>query len=1011
MYSRVRRFAVISLLSAISIADVWADQSMTTHLDSGLRYRYAYSADGYNQDRDDVAGSAMAVALFDRVGWGDRLVHFHFNTNFGGKPTHAQEHRKSVLWTAKLFGMIDEVDADDGYFDVSRSPEEKAAAIEHLAEEIRRSNLRNPLMVFCAGGVQVPYAALKRAKQKGILVEDLQAVTFISHSVANERTRQKGHPAYGVNWSDLVKLSPYPTFVDHTSPIVNARKNSDIIGGDQNRTAWNTGPRKGMQGVIHWQWLAEYGGRVQGLGFSGTKGEWLLTRLKAAGAPEIGHNGNAEADASDAGMVFGQLPGGTTDADMNDIRDFFMNDRLLQTRLKVSGDSDSAQVAFAVADMETLCAELSLGIKHLDVIFTLDDRLQAQAYRVAVRDHGAFEISGGDAVGLMYGGLRLVEAIRHEQGLSRIRSESGQPYLAYRGLKMNIPLDARTPSYDDTGDSAMWNIPTMWDFSFWQGHLDAMARHRYNALTLWNPHPFPSLVKLPDFPDVALDDVCTTTFRYSHQSHPRRVDPRVLESLVTVKEVSIKDKITFWRRVMAYARDRGIEISFITWNIHLDGAYGKHGITGAPDNPQAIPYVRACIREMLKTYPDLAGVGVTAGEMMQHLSFPEREQWLWQTYGLGVIDALRTQPDRSVRFIHRDWHTGLDQILEAFKDYPGPLDTSFKYAKARIYSTPRPEFADFLIVSLRQQGVRAWWNLRNDDLFCLRWGDPAYVRAFVKNMPSEETAGFHMGSDGYVWARNFSVKDPKQRGQLEIDRHWYNFMLWGRLGYDPSLGRSFFEAALKQRCPEADAALLYDTWAAASRIIPQVNRFFFKSGDFQFTPEGCQGLREGFLTVDHFIAGKPLPGMPEISIPDYLNLDEQADRSNLRTPPQVAQHLDRFAADTLRGCDIMLGVGDLSPTLTELLTDLQAMAWLGHYYADKINGATALAQYRQSKQSRHKQAAVQALEAALSSWRRYADLMHSLYRPQVMARGQDLDWAPLTDGVSNDIRIAREAKP
>ena len=953
----------------------------------------------------------MAVALFDRVGWGDRLVHFHFNTNFGGKPTHAQEHRKSVLWTAKLFGMIDEVDADDGYFDVSRSPEEKAAAIEHLAEEIRRSNLRNPLMVFCAGGVQVPYAALKRAKQKGILVEDLQAVTFISHSVANERTRQKGHPAYGVNWSDLVKLSPYPTFVDHTSPIVNARKNSDIIGGDQNRTAWNTGPRKGMQGVIHWQWLAEYGGRVQGLGFSGTKGEWLLTRLKAAGAPEIGHNGNAEADASDAGMVFGQLPGGTTDADMNDIRDFFMNDRLLQTRLKVSGDSDSAQVAFAVADMETLCAELSLGIKHLDVIFTLDDRLQAQAYRVAVRDHGAFEISGGDAVGLMYGGLRLVEAIRHEQGLSRIRSESGQPYLAYRGLKMNIPLDARTPSYDDTGDSAMWNIPTMWDFSFWQGHLDAMARHRYNALTLWNPHPFPSLVKLPDFPDVALDDVCTTTFRYSHQSHPRRVDPRVLESLVTVKEVSIKDKITFWRRVMAYARDRGIEISFITWNIHLDGAYGKHGITGAPDNPQAIPYVRACIREMLKTYPDLAGVGVTAGEMMQHLSFPEREQWLWQTYGLGVIDALRTQPDRSVRFIHRDWHTGLDQILEAFKDYPGPLDTSFKYAKARIYSTPRPEFADFLIVSLRQQGVRAWWNLRNDDLFCLRWGDPAYVRAFVKNMPSEETAGFHMGSDGYVWARNFSVKDPKQRGQLEIDRHWYNFMLWGRLGYDPSLGRSFFEAALKQRCPEADAALLYDTWAAASRIIPQVNRFFFKSGDFQFTPEGCQGLREGFLTVDHFIAGKPLPGMPEISIPDYLNLDEQADRSNLRTPPQVAQHLDRFAADTLRGCDIMLGVGDLSPTLTELLTDLQAMAWLGHYYADKINGATALAQYRQSKQSRHKQAAVQALEAALSSWRRYADLMHSLYRPQVMARGQDLDWAPLTDGVSNDIRIAREAKP
>jgi hypothetical protein len=63
---------------------------------------------------------------------------------------------------------------------------------------------------------------------------------------------------------------------------------------------------------------------VEGFGFSGTKGEWLLGRLKAAGAPEFGHNGNAEGDASDAGMVFAILPGGRTDATMEDIRDYFM---------------------------------------------------------------------------------------------------------------------------------------------------------------------------------------------------------------------------------------------------------------------------------------------------------------------------------------------------------------------------------------------------------------------------------------------------------------------------------------------------------------------------------------------------------------------------------------------------------------------------------------------------------------------------------------------------------------
>ncbi len=38
----------------------------------------------------------------------------------------------------------------------------------------------------------------------------------------------------------------------------------------------------------------------------------------------FGHNSNAEADASDAGMVFGQMPRGKTDATMDDIQIFFL---------------------------------------------------------------------------------------------------------------------------------------------------------------------------------------------------------------------------------------------------------------------------------------------------------------------------------------------------------------------------------------------------------------------------------------------------------------------------------------------------------------------------------------------------------------------------------------------------------------------------------------------------------------------------------------------------------------
>ena len=45
---------------------------------------------------------------------------------------------------------------------------------------------------------------------------------------------------------------------------------------------------------------------------------------------------------------------------------------------------------------------------------------------------------------------------------------------------------------------------------FWtsgSAFIDELAGHRYNYISLWNLHPFPSLVKVPDYPDVAMDDV------------------------------------------------------------------------------------------------------------------------------------------------------------------------------------------------------------------------------------------------------------------------------------------------------------------------------------------------------------------------------------------------------------------------------------------------------------------------------------------------------------------------
>lgn len=104
------------------------------------------------------------------------------------------------------------------------------------------------------------------------------------------------------------------------------------------------------------------------------------------------------------------------------------------------------------------------------------------------------------------GGLEVAELIR-TRGLVALADTDQNPHLAARGVKFNLPLDARSPSYSDAGDSAQQNIATFWDMSFWHDYIDRLARHRFNRVSLWNLHPFPSLVRAPEYPDVALADV------------------------------------------------------------------------------------------------------------------------------------------------------------------------------------------------------------------------------------------------------------------------------------------------------------------------------------------------------------------------------------------------------------------------------------------------------------------------------------------------------------------------
>ena len=622
---------------------------------------------------------------------------------------------------------------------------------------------------------------------------------------------------------------------------------------------------------------------------------------------------------------------------------------------------------------------------------------------------------GADAGGLMYGGLELAEIIRVD-GLAGIKEIDTNPYMAMRGTKFNCPLDARTPSYTDLGDAGQNNIPQMWSFDFWKDYIDNLARYRYNYVSLWSLHPFPSLVKVPGYEDVALADVKRSTIQWkeNYDLSGRGFDaPEILGSLETIKKMSIESKIKFWRKVMSYAKDRNIDFYFVTWNIFVNGTYGKYGITDSIKNETTIDYFRKSVRQMFLTYPFLAGIGLTTGENMHGASFGAKEDWAFNTYAQGVLDAAAEQPGRKFTFIHRQHQTGAKDIARRFAPLIEHEDIefifSFKYAKAHVYSSTTQPYHPGFVKDIGD--LRTIWTLRNDDVYYFRWGAPDFVREFIQNIPYEVSRGFYLGSDQYIWGREFLSTEPEKPRQIEIAKHWYHWMIWGRLGYDPTVSNERFTKIIQQRYPNISGSDLFSAWQEASMVYPKTTGFHWGSLDFQWYIEACKSrpgpaqTKTGFHDVNRFITLPPHKTTGYVSIPDYVKSISETKEPSGTTPVELSDRIHAHADKALRILSKLKHGGNKELRLT--LGDIRAIAYMGKYYAHKIRGATELALYRTNKKQSHRDAAVRELTKAAEYWRLYASTALGQYEnPLWTNRVGYCDWRKQMTEVLNDIKTA-----
>ena len=616
----------------------------------------------------------------------------------------------------------------------------------------------------------------------------------------------------------------------------------------------------------------------------------------------------------------------------------------------------------------------------------------------------------------MYGGLDIAEAIRLGT-LDSLKDSEHQPHIQRRGIKFNIPLDLRTPSYTCCSDAAQANIPEMWERAFWTEFLDAMARHRYNVLSLWSLHPFPSLVKVPEFPEVALNDVWRTcaklddTFSFAGNDMVR---PAMLADHEVVKRLTINEKIEFWRWVMQHAADRGIQVYFFTWNVFTWGAEGKHGITNDLGNEITKQYFRASVREMVKTYPLLAGMGITAGEgMPQDMDSKAKEAWLWDTYGEGVRDALVDTPQREFRMIHRFHWTAQGDILDAFKDYPGPFEFSFKYSVAHMYSIPNPPFIQPLLENLAPAG---------------RPGSPCAMTtsthsASVIPLSPASTSGTcpRLTSwPAFIWDRTATFGDATSSSAIPTPARALGNA--EAMVFVHALGAACLRSLAAGLPLRADAGRSSSQGFVAASLSCPPGRVAGHAADHAILLGGhrSQVVSRGMLEPSEeqgLLHRAPFHGRNLHAGPEVLCIRDWRVRLTARqpmeqtTPLEIAEALDGAVAETMASLDALREAAKEDSELRKTVTDCEALAWLGRYYASKIRGACALALFDVNGDKFEHEAALRHLGDALAHWKRYAALRDAHYVPALYNRVGHVNVTALTEKVAADLDIARNWKP
>ena len=572
-------------------------------------------------------------------------------------------------------------------------------------------------------------------------------------------------------------------------------------------------------------------------------------------------------------------------------------------------------------------------------------------------------VTGNDGAGVIYGVNRLKEYYLMNRSYEGLTTITEAPEMVLRGACVGLQKTVYLPGhrvyeYPYTPE----NFPWFYDKALWIKYLDMLAADNMNTVYLWNGHPFASLVKLDDYPFAP-----------------------------EVDDATMQKNQNMFSFLVDEADRRGIRVIQMFYNIILSKPFADHyGLKtqdrNRPITPLISDYTRKSIAAFVQKYPKV-GFLVCLGEAMATIE--DDVTWMKETIIPGIKDGLKAsgRTDEPPIILRSHDTDGPLVLKESLPLYPN-IYTMSKYTGESLTTyEPGGPWGE----THRQLAEAAPVHIDNVHILAnlepWRWSSPAFTQKTVQAMHSvHHSKGLHLYPQASYWDWPYTAdKLADGSRQLQIDRDWMWYKVWGRYAWNSNRGEDkdywLQQLSVYYGIKHDAARQILEAYDESGEIAPKLlRRFGITEGNRQTLLLGMK-MSELVNPYKYTI----YPGFYESCGPqgekliEYVEKEWKQQAHEGELPLDIVNQCVAHGEKALAAISSVNGVTRHSHEFLRLQNDMRCYDLFARSFRAKVLAAQQVLNYKWSKNVEYLEAAVPLLEISLENWRKLAAVTAETY--------------------------------